>query len=73
MNILYDELGLIINKAKKLGLNFQTTQQNQWIIYLKPNWVLFQIDTGWLLSVNQKPQIYISSSRALKFLEQLTK
>lgn len=66
-----NKANLIITKAQEMGLMCKITENNQWEIYLKEDYVFYQNETKWLLSVEGNIEIDLCNSDVLEFLEDL--
>jgi hypothetical protein len=64
---------LVISQAQRLGFTCELTADNQnWQVVCRlptENWELYPFEDRWLLSVKKVPQMYLSASEAIGFLE----
>ena len=62
---------LVLDKAKSWGFPTQLNDESNWRIL--PNnpeetWQITEIDSRWILSINNIPQLYLDSGEAIAFL-----
>ena len=61
----------VLSKAKSLGFTCQLTESNNWQIsptQPEATWQLTEVNSKWILSVKNTPQIYLDSAEAIAFL-----
>lgn len=61
----------VLNRAKSLGFPSELNAENNWQI--SPNkpeatWQLIEVDSRWLLNINNISQIYLDSEEVISFL-----
>ena len=62
----------VIDRAKSWGFSCQLTSSGDWQIFPQrttENWKLSQLDSRWILSLDNMPQIYLSSWEVITFLK----
>ncbi|MGK7916928.1 MAG: hypothetical protein AB4038_15520 [Prochloraceae cyanobacterium] len=61
----------VLNKAKSWGFTTQLGEENNWQILPSQSqeiWQLTEVDSRWILSIKNVPQIYLDSEEAISFL-----
>ena len=61
----------ILKTAKILGFAARLNQENYWQIFLKKpseTWMLTHIESSWILSIKNVPQIRLNEREAIAFL-----
>lgn len=62
----------VLNKAKSWGFTAKLSEENYWQISPtepEETWILTAVNSRWILSVKNTPQLYLDSEEVIAFLK----